>query len=87
MGIKSFNFDHYFKGKSELGSLVETCVKFVKKLIFSSIGKNILNLRDFEIIVYKTIFLINKRPVAFKDALRDTSGEEVPEPITHELLL
>ena len=50
MGIKSFNFDHYFKGKSELGSLVETCVKFGKKLIFSTIGKNILNLRDFEII-------------------------------------
>ena len=87
MGIKSVNFDHYFKGKSALGSLVETCVKFVKKLIFSTIGKNILNLWDFEIIINKTIFLINKRPVAFKDALRDTSGGEVPEPITPELLV
>ena len=35
----------------------------------------------------KNIFLVNKRPVAFKDDLRDISDEEVPEPITPELLL
>ena len=85
-GIKDFSFDHYFKGKSELGSLVETCVKLVKKLIISSIGKIILDYRDFEFLIIKTVHLVNKRPIAFKSALRQDSLD-VPEPITPEKLI
>ena len=35
-GIKSISFKQYFKGHSQLGSLVETCVKLVKRLVFWS---------------------------------------------------
>ena len=85
-GIKDFQFDHYFKGKSELGSLVETCVKLVKKLIYSSIGKIILEYREFEFLIIKTIHLVNKRPIAFKTALRQ-DDLDLPEPITPEKLI
>jgi len=36
-GIKQFEFKQYFKGNSALGSPVEICVKFVKKLVFDAI--------------------------------------------------
>ena len=87
-GIKCFQFDHYFKGRSELGSLVETCVKAVKKLLVSSIKKNVLALKDFTFIVCQTVHLINKRPVAFKETLRDNSIEDyLPDIITPEKII
>ena len=86
-GIKPMKFQQYFKGNSALGSLVEVCVKFTKRLIFGSIRNNVLDYFDFEFTVKQTISLLNKRPVAFQRALRDTSSDEVPAPITPELLL
>ena len=86
-GIKHFKFDHYYKGCSKLGGLVEICVKMVKKLLFSSIGKNILNFRDFEFILAKTLHLVNRRPVAFKSVVRQNINDTLPDPITPELLL
>ena len=87
-GIKCFQFQHYFKGRSELGSLVETCVKSVKKLLISSIKKNILTLKDFTFIVCQSVHLINKRPIAFKETLRDDSiCETLPDIITPEKII
>ena len=86
-GIKTFKFDNYVKGHHELGSLIEICVKMSKKLIFSSIGNNILNLREFEFIIAQANHLINRRPVAFKEGLRDSSGNAIPDPITPEILI
>ena len=39
--VKPLSFQQYFKGASELGSLVEICVKMVKKLIFGAIRNNV----------------------------------------------
>ena len=85
-GIKGISFFQYPKGHSQLGSMVETCVKLTKKLMFGAMGKNKLKLEEFEFIVCQTIHLVNRRPVAFKSALRN-SMDDVPEPITPEKLI
>ena len=86
-GIRKFEFKHYYKGNSALGSLVESAVKLVKKFINGSIRKNILETRSFELVVSNTINLVNKRPVAFTDALRSESVEDAALVITPELLI
>ena len=86
-GIKPLKFEQYFKGHSQLGSLVEICVKLVKRLIFGSIRNNILPIFDFEFLICQVTHLANRRPIAFKEALRDDDTNDVPEPITPELLI
>jgi len=79
-------FEHYFKGCSQLGGMVEVMVKMVKRLIFGSIKNNVLPLRQFEYLVEQVVHLCNKRPVAFKDSLRD-SEINIPESISPEKLI
>ena len=86
-GVKSLEFDQFVKGHSQLGSMVEVCVKFTKRLIFGAIGKNIVKFRDFEFLIAHVVHLVNRRPVAFKNALRDKVGQDIPEPITPEVLI
>ena len=86
-GIKQFSFKHYFKGNSSLGSTVEICVKLIKRLIYGSIRNSSLKYHDFELIIEQSKNMMNKRPVAFKEALRDESGNSVPAPLTPELLV
>ena len=86
-GSKCIEFNQYYKGCSKLGSLVESCVKLTKRLIAGSIGKNVLNFRDFEFVVMQTRHLVNRRPIAFVESLRDCTQNELPEPITPELLI
>ena len=86
-GIKNVKFEQYFKGNSALGSLVEVCVKFIKRLLFGAIKNNVLQYHDFEFMIVQTISLLNKRPIAFKQGLRDTDSEGIPSPISPELLL
>ena len=86
-GIKSTTFDQYFKGCHQLGSLVEICVKLVRRLIFGSIRNNVVNMRDFEFLVSETVHLVNRRPIAFQEALQDTSNDTIPNPITPEKLI
>ena len=85
-GIQPIQFDQFYKGCSQLGSMVEICVKLTKRLIFGAIENNVLSYRDFEFLICKTIHLVNRRPVAFKEALRETRLD-VPDPITPELLV
>ena len=86
-GAKLISFEQFYKGKKELGALVESCVKLIKRLLTGSIGKNILALRDFEYLVAQTRHLVNRRPIAFKSSLRDNISQNLPEPITPELLI
>ena len=81
------NFQQYYKGRHELGSLVETCVKMTKRLISGSLKNNIIALREFEFIVSQTVHLVNRRPIAFKESLRDSENSELPVVITPELLI
>ena len=79
------SFTHYPKRNSTLGSLVESCVKLIKHIIFKSIRRNILCFEDFEFLISKVIHLVNKRPIAFKHVLH--SNNNVLDPITPELLI
>ena len=54
-GIKGFNFEHYFKGNSSLGSLIEIIVKFTKRMVFSAIKNTILDYFDFVLLIGKVI--------------------------------
>ena len=85
--VKPLTFHQYFKGCSKLGSLVEVCVKMVKRLLFGSIKNLVLSFPDFEYIVCHTVHLANRRPIAFKESLREGNLSSVPEPITPELMV
>ena len=66
--VKPLSFQQYFKGCSELGSLVEICVKLVKRLLFGSIKNNVLSYFEFEFLVSYLVHLVNRRPIAFREA-------------------
>ena len=86
-GIRHFDFTQYFKGNSSLGSLVEILVKLVKRLLHGSIRKNILSPCEFELLVSNVMCLTNKRPIAFKESLRDDDIANAPDTITPEILI
>ncbi|XP_068224973.1 uncharacterized protein [Palaemon carinicauda] len=85
--VKPLTFKQYFKDCSKLGSLVETCVKMVKRLLFGSIKNWVLSFTEFEFVVEHTIHLVNERPIAFKNGFREANVNDVPEPITPEKLI
>ena len=85
--VKPISFEQYFKGHHPLGGLVETCVRMVKQLIHSSIKNNVLEYKDFEFTIAQTVHLVNRRPIAFQEGLRDSSDEILPDPITPEKLI
>ena len=85
--IKPVKFEQYFKGNSAFGSLVESAVKLVKRLIFRSLRNNILGYFDCECMISKVVLFVNKRPVAFKECLRSDDSEVPPNPITPEMLM
>lgn len=85
-GVAPLTFETFTKGHSELGSLVEVCVKAVKKLIYTSIKNNVLDYFQFEFLISKVVHIINRRPIALKETLRDKDCD-VPEIITPEHLI
>ena len=71
-----------------LSSLVESCVKLSRRLIDVTIRNNALKHREFELVVSEAKHLVNKRPLCFKESLRDLDySKDIPEPITPELLI
>ena len=63
-GIKFMKFDPYPAHASYLGDIVESLVKQVKHLIYTTVGKNHLDVFQFNLLVKECNMLINKRPVA-----------------------
>ena len=86
-GIQKLTFNQYAKGNSALGSLVEVLVKQTKSLIIKSIGKVILSYPQFDLLVARVNHVINRRPVTYKESLREGVECSLPEPITPEMLL
>ena len=81
-------FEHVFVGAKHLQGICEIGVKMTKKLIFGTIQKKVLPLQDFEYVVEQTISLVNKRPICFKEGLRNYDPNEITfEPITPEIIL
>jgi hypothetical protein len=62
-------------------------VKFVKRIMYGAVRSSVLNLPYFELLIAKTIHLINRRHIAYKETLRDETSESLPPPITPELLV
>ena len=85
--VKPCTFDHYPKGNSALGSIVEVCVKQVKSLIQKSIRNVVLDYFEFEHLILKTNSIVNKRPIAFKPMLSELASDEIPSTITPEMLI
>ena len=51
-------------------------------------AKKVVNYSDFELIVSESIHIVNRRPIAFKEALRDNSASDyTPKPITPEMIV
>ena len=86
-GMETTKFQHFPKGNSALGSIVEVCVKMTKQLIFKSIHKILLDYFEFEFIVCKVVDLVNKRPIAFRESLRSLPEDSLPFCITPEVLI
>ena len=86
-GIESFKFEHYFKGCSQLGSLVESCVQLTKKMIYSSLGKKKFLLKEFKHLVAHIVHISNRRPIALKNIIRQNINDTIPDPITPERLI
>ncbi|XP_068203538.1 uncharacterized protein [Palaemon carinicauda] len=84
--VEKVHFQQYYKGFSQLGGLVESVVKMTKHMVRKSIRNNVIEFRDFEYLVCHAVRLINRRPIAFKEALRDCSNN-VSTPITPEELI
>ena len=72
--IKLLEFNPYPPGASYLGGVVESLVKQVKHLIYSSISRNVLQFDEFSFLVSESKMLINKRPIAYKRGLTDLSS-------------
>lgn len=86
-GMKSMEFAQYPRGCSELGGIVESCVKLTKRLIYGAIKTNVLDYFDFHFLVQQVAHLLNRRPLTFKESLLDSAINELPSPITAEVLL
>lgn len=62
--ISNFKFEPYPAQASHLGGIVESLVKHVKNMIYSTIGKNILSIEEFALLTRECTMLINKRPLS-----------------------
>ena len=84
--IKYINFQSYPKGNHALGSLVETCNRMIRKLIYGSVRNLVLSLGDMHFLIVKVCSILNKRPLVLKETLRNTEIQ-VPQIITPEMLM
>ena len=85
--IETPEFEQYAKGNSALGSLVESLVKAVRLHIGKVFGKKVLTQEGFRYLVSEAQHFVNKRPICFKESLRDIRNKGIIEPITPEILL
>ena len=85
--INTLKFHPYPANSPKLGGVVESMVKQVKRIITSSIRNNILDYFDFEYLVQETKMLINKRPIAFKSLLNKMDVNDIPSPLTPEMIV
>ena len=84
-GMKPVEFSQYPPGCNELGGVVESCVKLTKRLVYGAIKNNVLEY--FYFLIQQVVHLLNRRPLTFKEALRDGIVHELPSPITAEMLI
>ena len=85
--IKIMEFRPYPSNASFLGGFIESLVKQVKNIIYSSLSKTILDYPNFSFLVRESNMLINKRPIAYKNILTNPDSDPSVIVITPEMLL
>ena len=86
--IEGIDISQYPTGKNSLGSLVESMVKCAKRMLNGLVGKQVMDVFDFILLLEQAVCIINKRPICFKDDLRENSTQnELLTPITPECIL
>ena len=86
--IEKLSYLPYPSGASFLGSCVESMVAQIKHVLYSSIGKRLLTLRELELCVAEAMHLVNKRPIALKEMLSSSDiTNEMPYALTPEVLI
>ena len=86
--IAKLSYKPYPSRASHLGGSVETLIGQVKRVLYASIGKRLLNLRQFQFVVSEAQSLVNKRPIAYKEALSSGRVEDLNQlVITPETLI
>ena len=85
--IDSLNFSTYPKGNHELGGLIETINRMVRKLLYGSVRNLILDLSDMLYLLAKVGSILNKRPLVLQETLKCDNKGDVPEVITPEMLV
>ena len=86
--IKKFSFEPYPSGASYLGGAVESLVKQVKNVLYTSIAKNKVTSHQFLFLAAEAKALVNKRIIGFKSSLtNELASSSVPFALTPELLL
>ena len=85
--IDYIEFSTYPKGNHELGGLIETINRMVRKLLFGSVRNLILDLSDMHYLLVKIGSILNKRPLVLKETLKSDNKFDVPELITPEMLV
>lgn len=83
--IDHFVFEPYPAQASYLGGIVESLVKQIKKMVYSTIGRTILMVEDFNLLVKECTMIINKRPLMGENCNMNTDHNAFV--ITPELLV
>jgi hypothetical protein len=65
---------------SFLNAVSETLVKQVKHLIYKSIKKKTLNFFDFDLLIHNVKYLVNTRPVGFREILHSDTDSWIITP-------
>ena len=87
-GIKILEYKPYPSGASFLGGAVESLIQHIKQVLYSSVGKRLLNLRQFEFVVAEAQALVNKRPIAWKEKLSANDiNDQNPFSLSPEMLI
>ena len=86
-GIEHLKFEPYPVNASFLGGIVESLVKQVKHMIHSALGKNILEVGEFNLLIRQCEMLINKNPLAGETAVLNKNIAETVQALTPEMLV
>ena len=86
-GIEHLKFEPYPANASFLGGIVESLVKQVKHMIHSALGKNILEVEEFNLLIRECEMLINKRPLAGETTVLNKNIDETVQVLTPEMLV
>ena len=83
--IRELSYDPYPANSPNLGGAVESLVGQIKRVLYASVGKSLLELDKFQLLVAEAQALVNKRPVGQKEVL--TSNDIDQCIITPEMLV